>query len=106
MSTFLCYCKFLNYKQFLRNILVKISNIMRDTASKIVTITELIEEKAIKEKELLYYEDTLKQLLFKMSMIKQEINLTETIIDMIKSEKDNKFKKYMDEKDSERILDI
>jgi hypothetical protein len=79
---------------------------MRDTASKIVTITELIEEKAIKEKELLYYEDTLKQLLFKMSMIKQEINLTETIIDMIKSEKDNKFKKYMDEKDSERILDI
>jgi hypothetical protein len=41
-----------------------------------------------------------------MSMIKQEINLTETIIDMIKSEKDNKFKKYMDEKDSERILDI
>jgi hypothetical protein len=79
---------------------------MRDTASKIVTITELIEEKAIKEKELLYYEDTLKQLVFKMSMIKQEINLTETIIDMIKSEKDNKFKKYMDEKDSERILDI
>lgn len=79
---------------------------MQDNASKIVTITELIQEKAVKEKELLYYEDTLKQLLFKMSMIKQEINLTETIIDMIKSEKDDKFKKYMDKKDSERILDI
>ena len=79
---------------------------MQDNASKIVTITELIQEKAVKEKELLYYEDTLKELLFKMSMIKQEINLTETIIDMIKSEKDDKFKQYMDKKDSERILDI
>ena len=54
--------------------------------SNIVLITDLIEEKLRKEKELAYYEDELKRLLFRMSMVKQEINLTETIIKMIQQD--------------------
>lgn len=53
------------------------------TGSNIIQIADLIEEKLRKEKELEYYEQELKKLLFRMSMVKQEIGLTETIIKMI-----------------------
>jgi len=51
--------------------------------SKIIQIADLIEEKLSKEKELEFYEEELKKLLFRMSMVRQEIGLTETIIKMI-----------------------
>jgi len=53
------------------------------SGSNIILIADLIEEKLRKEKELEYYEEELKKLLFRMSMVKQEIGLTETIIKMI-----------------------
>lgn len=54
--------------------------------SKIIHIADLIDEKLRKEKELEFYEEELKKLLFRMSMVRQEISLTETIIKMIQQE--------------------
>ena len=54
--------------------------------SNIIQIADLIDEKLRKEKELDFYEEELKKLLFKMSMVRQEISLTETIIKMIQQE--------------------
>lgn len=54
--------------------------------SNIIQIADLIDEKLRKEKELEFYEEELKKLLFRMSMVRQEINLTETIIKMIQKE--------------------
>jgi hypothetical protein len=52
----------------------------------IIQIAGLIEEKLRKQQELDFYEAELKKLLFRMSMVKQEISLTETIINMIQTE--------------------
>ncbi len=54
--------------------------------SKIIQIADLIEEKLRKEQELEYYEEEMKKLLFRMSLVRQEIGLTETIIRMIENE--------------------
>lgn len=54
--------------------------------SKIIQIADLIEEKLQKEKELQYYEAELQRLMFKMSMVRQEIQVTETIIKLIENE--------------------
>lgn len=54
--------------------------------AQIILIADLIEDKLRKEKELEFYEEELKKLLFRMSLIRHEINLTETIIQMIQKE--------------------
>ena len=54
--------------------------------SKIILIADLIEDKLQKEKELQYYEAELQRLMFKMSMVRQEIQVTETIIKLIENE--------------------
>jgi len=54
--------------------------------SKIIQIADLISEKLRKEKELEFYEHEMKKLLLRMSMVKQEISLTETIIKMIQQD--------------------
>ena len=46
---------------------------------KIIRISELLEEKLEKQKELSFYEEELQRLFFKMSIVKQEIQVTETI---------------------------
>ena len=53
---------------------------------KIIRISELLEEKLEKQKELIFYEEELQRLFFKMSMVKQEIQVTETIIKLIENE--------------------
>lgn len=58
---------------------------MQDS-KKIVQIADLIDEKIQKEQELEFYEQELKKLLFRMSMVRQEINITETIIKMIQND--------------------
>jgi len=58
----------------------------------------------MKEKELEFYQKTLKELLFKMSVIQQEIKLTNTIIDIIKSEKVECIAEYIHNKDNEREI--
>ena len=51
--------------------------------SKIIQIADLIEEKLRKEQELEFYEKEMQKLLFRMSLVRHEIGLTETIIKMI-----------------------
>ena len=53
---------------------------------KIVFLTDILEQKLRKEKELEYYEDELRKLQRKMFFVKKEIDLTNTIIDIIQNE--------------------
>ena len=74
--------------------------------NKIITITSLLEDKEIKQKELAYYEKCLQELVVKMAFVRRQIGVTETIIDMIKSENDTLFEEFIAAKDKARILDI
>jgi hypothetical protein len=49
-------------------------------------ITDLLDIRARKMKELQFYNDQLEELRLKMIFIQQEINLTNKIIDMIEKE--------------------
>jgi len=54
---------------------------------RIILISEFIETKLRKEKELEYYLKELRELETKILYLRQEVGLTNTIINMIKSEK-------------------
>lgn len=54
---------------------------------KIIFLHEVLESKIRKEKELEYYQQELDKLQHKMSFLRQEINLTNLIIEMIEQEK-------------------
>lgn len=53
----------------------------------IVDLSEIFQHKAKKEKELEFYKKELEKLQFRMSLVQQEIGLTQVIIDMIEKEK-------------------
>ena len=57
------------------------------TESKLILLHEVIANKTRKEEELAYYQKKLDELVFKMGIIKQDIDLTNKIIDMIETEK-------------------
>ena len=76
----------------------------QDNFAKIILISDLIKDKEAKEEELLYYEKVMQELLFKMQMARKEINLTNTIIDVIKNEKADILQKFIESKDNTRIL--
>lgn len=69
-------------------------------------LVDLIEDRKVKQEELQYYEKCLQDLLQKMAMVKREINLTETIIDVIKNEKVEVIQDFIEERDNARILDL
>ena len=73
---------------------------------KIIMLSELIADKAQKEKELQYYQAVLEDLLVKMNYVRREINLTETIIDIINNEKVDIIEDFMNERDAARILNF
>jgi hypothetical protein len=64
----------------------------------IVDLTEIFSHKEKKEKELQYYQAELEKLILRMTMVQQEIKLTETILIMIKQESVVDLKKMMAEK--------
>ena len=85
--------------------LVGISKCMQqDNFAKIILISDLIKDKEAKEEELLYYEKVMQELFVKMHMVKKEINLTNTIIDVIKNEKADILQQFIESKDDTRIL--
>ena len=51
--------------------------------NKLILISELISDKKRKEKELLFYEGELRKLLVRLSLVRHEIQTTETIIKLI-----------------------
>lgn len=85
--------------------LVGISNCMQqDNFAKIILISDLIKDKEAKEEELLYYEKVMQELMFKMHMVRKEINLTNTIIDVIKNEKADILQQFIESKDNTKVL--
>jgi len=77
---------------------------MDDKNTKIIMISQLLADKADKEKELQYYQSVLDDLLVKMGMVKREIDLTNTIIDIIKTEKADKIEEFFEEREEQRIF--
>ena len=59
---------------------------MEEKPSKIILLSDVIETKLRKEKELKYYEEELKNLQEKMFFLRKEIDLTELIITIIDKE--------------------
>ena len=55
-------------------------------SNKLILITEVIEQKLRKEKELQYYYKELEEIQRKIGLLQAEVNLTTTIIAMIKHE--------------------
>jgi len=55
--------------------------------SKIILISDLLDSRKQKEKELVFYNDELNKLLEKMNYLKREIKLTNDIIQMIEQER-------------------
>jgi hypothetical protein len=54
--------------------------------SDIISLTEIIESKLSKEKELEFYYDQLKEIQRKIGMLELDLNLTKKIIKMIETE--------------------
>jgi len=67
---------------------------------KIIMLTEVLEQKLRKERELEYYQKELEKLQRKMFFIKKDIDLTNLIIDMIDKEKVVDLKQNLLELDS------
>ena len=66
---------------------------------KLILISEFLEQKLRKEQELEFYLKELDELQRKIGYLKQEVSLTNTIINMIKTEKVYDIKENMIEKD-------
>lgn len=66
---------------------------------KILLLTDIIEQKVRKEKELSYYQAQLEELEQKMWFLRKEIDLTNMIISVIESEKADLLKLPMKDKD-------
>lgn len=52
----------------------------------IISLSDIYEQRAIKERELEFYQKELEKLMFKLGMVQQEIGVTNTIIKMIENE--------------------
>lgn len=65
---------------------------------KLIMLTDIIEQKLRKEHELEFYEKELKKLEEKAYWLRREINLNETIIDIIKNDAIIDLKDQVDEK--------
>ena len=69
--------------------------------TKLIQLTEILETKIRKEKELAYYQKELEKLQQKMFFLKKDIDLTNIIIDIIEQEKVYDIKQHMIEKSDE-----
>jgi len=56
------------------------------TSSKIISLTEVIESKVLKEKELEYYREQLQEIQRKIGFLELDLSLTKQIIGMIEQE--------------------
>ena len=69
-----------------------------DTPNKIILLSDYIEQKVRKEKELEYYTKELEELQRKMFWLRKEIQLTNVIIDIVEKEKVIDIKEYLEDK--------
>ena len=66
--------------------------------SKLIRLADVVDDKIRKEKELEFYEKELQKLHDKMEVLRQEINVTNIIIDLVKHENVRDFKKELEDK--------
>ena len=66
--------------------------------SKIILISDIVETKVRKEKELQYYQEELEKLKQKMFFLQKDIEITNLIINMIENEKNLDVKEQMQSK--------
>ena len=66
----------------------------------IILLSDIIESKVRKEKELAYYQEQLRDISIKISQLNNDLSLTQLIIDMINNDGIKDIKKYMIEKKS------
>jgi len=60
---------------------------MNENSTKlIIDISDIYEQRAVKEKELEFYQAELEKLMFRLGMVQQEIGVTNTIIRLIENE--------------------
>ena len=71
---------------------------MNGKMSKLILISDIIEQKVRKEKELQYYQEELEKLKQKMWFIQKDIDVTNIIINMIETEKVVDLKEQMETK--------
>ncbi len=69
---------------------------MSNPTGKLIKITDIIETKVRKEKELEFYEQELKKLKQKMFFIQKDIDITNIIINIIENEKVMDIKENME----------
>ena len=69
-----------------------------DTPNKIILLTDFIEQKIRKEKELEYYTKELEELEKKMWFIRKDIQLTNLIIKIVEQEKVVNIREYLEDK--------
>jgi hypothetical protein len=69
-----------------------------DTPNKIILLTDYIEQKVRKEKELEYYTKELEALEKKMWFIRKDIQLTNLIIKIVEQEKVIDIREYLENK--------
>ena len=66
--------------------------------SKLIRLADVVDDKIRKEKELEFYEKELQKLHHKMEVLRQKINVTNIIIDLVKHENARDFKKEFEDK--------
>lgn len=71
---------------------------------RIIAITDFLEQKLRKEKELEFYLKELDELQRKIGYLRKEVDLTNTIIDMIKGELVYDIKEGMLERHEDKLL--
>jgi hypothetical protein len=69
---------------------------VENTSGKLIKITDIIETRVRKEKELEFYEKELKKLQQKMFFIQKDIEITNIIINIIENEKVMDIKENME----------
>tara|TARA_R110002020_G_scaffold465732_1_gene687335 strand:+ start:3645 stop:3872 length:228 start_codon:yes stop_codon:yes gene_type:complete len=67
--------------------------------SNIIELSDILEQKLRKERELVYFEAQLAHLVVKMQLVKKEIQITNIIIDLVNQEKIIDIQEYLDKKE-------
>ena len=67
-------------------------------SSSIILLSDIIEQKLRKERELHFYEEQLELLMVRMESLKKEINVTNTIIRIVSEDKVIDLQQYIEDK--------
>jgi hypothetical protein len=78
---------------------------INDDQAKLILMSEFIEQKVRKEKELEFYQEELQKLTSKIQYLTREVDLTSTIIELIKTDNVYDFKeKWVEQEEKKKLL--